>query len=103
VVSGAFGIRVALLMSWSVIMFTRKVLPCALLLLTLTVSGLITPVESRAYGYYRHSGRHRVVYVYRRPNYRRSYPIVFVRRNRWRRHHHAVAYGHPYYRRYRFR
>ena len=89
-------------------MFTKKLLSFALLLLTLTVSVLMTPTESRAYGYYRTyyrtSGRHRVVYVYRRPYYRRSYTVVTVRRHRWHRHPRAVYfYGHPHYRRYRFR
>ena len=83
-------------------MYTRRILPCALLLLALTVSALMTPGESRAYGYYRHWGHHRVAYVYRRPYYRHSYPLAVVRRHQWRRHHHGVyLYGRPYYRRYR--
>jgi hypothetical protein len=84
-------------------MYTRRILPCALLLLSLTVSALMTPGESRAYGYYRHWGHHRVVYVYRRPYYRHYYPLVVVRHHQWRRHHHAVYLsGRPYYRRYRY-
>jgi hypothetical protein len=85
-------------------MFTRRILPCALLLLTLTISGLMTPVESRAYGYGRHWGHHRVVYVYRRPYYRRNYhPVVYLSRRHWRRHQHVVyVYGRPHYRRYRY-
>lgn len=94
-------------------MFTKKLLSLALLLLTLAVSVLMTPTESRAYGYYRTYyrgwGRHRVVYVYRRPYYRRPYyrrysTVVTVRRHRWHRHPRGFyIYGHPYYRRYRFR
>lgn len=85
-------------------MFAKRLLSFALLLLTLTVSVLMNPTESRAYGYYRSWGRHRVAYVYRRPYYRRYYTVVTVRRHRWHRHPRAVyIYGHPYYRRYRFR
>ncbi len=89
-----------------VIMFTKRLLSLALLLLTLTVSVLMTSTESRAYGYYRTYyrtwGRHRVVYVYRRPYYRRYYNVFTVRRHRWHRHPRAVyIYGRPYYRRYR--
>jgi hypothetical protein len=86
-------------------MFTRRILPCALLLLTLTVSGLLTPSESRAYGYVRHWGHHHVVYVYRRPYYRSYYhPVFIVRRHHWRRHNRvAYIYGRPYYRGYRYR
>jgi len=84
-------------------MFTRRILPFALLLLTVIASVLVSPVESSAYGYYRHWGHHRVVYVYRRPYYRSYYPVVMVRRHHWRRHHDALyLYGRPYYRRYRY-
>lgn len=84
-------------------MFTRRIMPCALLLITLTVS-LMMPPESRAYGFYRHRSRARVVYVYRRPYYRRYYsPVVVVGRPHWRRRHHRVyLYGRPHYRRYRY-
>lgn len=52
-------------------MLTKRLLSFALLLLTLTVSVLMSPTESRAYGYYRSWGRDRVAYVYRRPYYLR--------------------------------
>lgn len=85
-------------------MLTKRLLSFALLLLTLTVSVLMTPTESRAYGYYCNWGRDRVVYVYRRPHYRRYYTVVTVRRHRWHRHPRSVyIYGHPYYRRHHFR
>jgi hypothetical protein len=85
-------------------MFTKRLLSFALLLLTLTVSVLMTPTESRAYGYYRTWGRHRVVYVSRRPYYRPYYTVVTVKRHRWHRHPRGgYIYGDAHYRRYRFR